>query len=251
MLRIPFAVLTLVILAVVAASTAPTASARTTCAGGVVTGVTISGGLTVTGDCIYNDSTISGGITVTGTGGLELENSYVSGGITVQPGGELDAGHVLNSPTATGNPNTISGGINFNGVDIDLFNATVTGGTRITGQGANYVPQICGSSLASLVVRNVSGTFTAVHIGDPGEPFEGGTPTDCPGNTFSGSITLEDSNNVEIESNFVGGSISISDSTLIEVAGNTVQGSIHCDNVTSATDGDHTPNTVGGSNDCP
>ena len=65
------------------------------------------------------------------------------------------------------------------------------------------------------------------------------------------SITVKNSNLVEIEANVVGGSISIADSTLVEVAGNTVKGSIKCTNVTPFTDGDHTPNTVGGSNNCP
>jgi hypothetical protein len=257
MRRLAFLLAAVALGATVAAMVASSAAAKTTCAGGVFVGANISGGLVVTGDCRYTNSTISGGVTVTSTGGFEIENSSVSGGVFVQaadsngPGGEFDAGHVLNSAVATGQPNTITGGIDFRGKDIDLINATVSGGTKITGQGVGYVPQVCGSSLASLDVSGVVGTFTAVHIGDPGEPFQGGTPADCPANTLSGSITLTNSRNVEIEGNTIGGSVTIKDSTLIELAGNTIYGSAHCSNVTPGTDGDHTPNTVGGSSDCP
>jgi hypothetical protein len=242
--------------AVIAGLGASSALAKTTCTGGTFTGVNISGGLVVTGDCIYNNSTITGGVTITSTGGMELENSSVSGGISVAAadsngaGGELDVGHRLTSNIATGNP-TISGGIDFRGVDIDLINATITGGTKLNGQGPNFVPQVCGSSLASLDVSNVTGTFTEMHIGDPGEVFQAGTPADCPANTLSGSLTLKNSTNVEIEGNTIGGSVQISDSTVVELAGNTIKGSAQCANVTAGTDGDHTPNAVGGSNNCP
>src|SRR5436189_1527247 len=122
---------------------APIASAKTTCAGGIFVGVNISGGLIVTGDCIYDSSTISGGVTVTSTGGFEIENSSVSGGIVVQPGGELDVDHVLSGSATTGNHSSISGGINSQGKDVDIFGATVTGGTTLVGEGVNFVPQIC------------------------------------------------------------------------------------------------------------
>jgi hypothetical protein len=242
--------LTLVAVAIIAATAASSAAATTTCAGGVFTGVAISGGLIVSGDCVYVNSAISGGVQVTATGGLELENSTVSGGIVVSPGGELDAGHSLSSSVATGMPNSISGGITFNGKDIDLINASVSGATKITGQGPGFVVQVCGSTLDSLELTGVTGSFTEVHVGDPGEPFEAGTPADCPGNIVSGSITVKNSNLVEIEGNIVSGSISIFDSTLIEVAGNIVSGGINCSNVTPYSDGDHTPN-IGGPNTCP
>jgi hypothetical protein len=252
MRRIPFALAAIAAIVVLGMFVVPAASAKTTCAGGVFTGVNISGGLVVTGDCVYNASTISGGVTVTSTGGLELENnSSVSGGIKVLAGGELDAGHTLSSNTTTGTHSTISGGINSLGKDVDLDGTTVTGTTTLVGEGANFVPQICGSTLDSVNVSQVSGTFTQMHIGDPGEPFQAGVVADCPANTINGSLTLTDSTNVEIEGNTISGSVAIKDSTLVELAGNTIQGSASCTNVTPATDGDHTANTVGGSNNCP
>jgi hypothetical protein len=251
MLRIPVGLVALVAVAIVAATAASSAAAATTCTGGVFNGVAISDGLIVSGDCVYVNSAISGGVQVTSSGGLELENSAVSGGIVVSPGGELDVGHRLGSPVATGLPNSISGGITFNsGRDIDLINATVSGPTKITGPTPNAVVQVCGSILDSLELTGVSGSFTEVHVGDPGEPFEAGTPADCPGNVVSGGITVRNSNLVEIEGNVVSGGISIFDSTLIEVAGNIVSGGINCSNVTPYSDGDHTPN-IGGPNTCP
>jgi hypothetical protein len=230
----------------------PAASAATTCSGGVFTGVNVSGGLVVTGRCIYHDSTISGGVTVTSTGGFEIENSSVSGGITVQPGGELDVDHVLSGFASTGNHSSISGGIKFtNGVDLDIYGATITGGTTISGPISGGVPFICGSTLDSLTESNVTGTFTHALIGDPGEAVQGGPVPDCPGNTFTSSVTVTNSHNLEMESNVVGGSVTISDSTAVELAGNTIKGSAHCTNITTATDGDATPNTVQGSNNCP
>jgi hypothetical protein len=250
MLRVPFGLVALVAVAILAATATSTAAAATTCTGGVFNGVAISDGLIVSGDCVYVNSSISGGVQVTSGGGLELENSAVSGGIVVGPGGELDVGHTLSSTIATGLSSSISGGITFNGFDIDLINATVSGPTKINGPEAGAVAQVCGSTLDSLELTGVSGSFTEVHVGDPGEPFEAGTPADCPGNVVSGGITVKNSNLVEIEGNVVSGGISVSDSTLIEVAGNIVSGGITCSNVTPYSDGDHTPN-IGGPNTCP
>ena len=250
MLRIPFGLVALVSLAIIAATAASTAVAATTCTSGVFNGVAISGELIVSGDCVYIDSSISGGVEVTSSGGLELENSSVSGGVVVDPGGELDVGHGLGNTTATGLPNSISGGITFNsGRDIDLINATVSGGTKITGPTPGAIPLVCGSTLDSLELNGVTGPSGAL-VGDPGEPLEAGTPADCPGNVVSGGITVTNSNLVEIEGNVVSGGINVSNSTLIEVAGNIVSGGINCSNVTPYTDGDHTPN-IGGPNSCP
>jgi hypothetical protein len=235
----------------VSVTVASAASAAATCSGGVFTGVNVSGGLVVTGACIYHDSTISGGVTVTSTGGFEIENSSVSGGVVVQAGGEFDVDHTLSSDVTTGNHSSISGGIKFAGKDLDLVGATVTGGTTISGQGPGFVPTICDSTLASLTVTGVTGTFIPMPIGDPGEVIQAGPVPDCPGNTLTGSLTVTNSHNVEIESNLVGGSVTISGSTLVELAANTIKGSAQCTNVTSATDGDAAPNTVQGSNNCP
>jgi hypothetical protein len=248
MLRIPFGLVALMSAAIIAATAASAAAAATTCTGGVFNGVAISGGLIVTGDCVYLNSAISGGVEVTSTGGLELENSAVSGGIVVSPGGELDVGHGLGTQIATGLPNSISGGITFNsGRDIDLINATVSGPTKIIGPTPpGVIPLVCGSTLDSVELTGVSNAL----VGDPGEPVEGGTPADCPGNIVSGGINVTNSSRVEIESNLVSGGISVSNSTLIEVAGNVVSGGITCSNVTASSDGDHTPN-IGGPNSCP
>jgi hypothetical protein len=242
-----------------AATLASSALAKTTCAGGVFTGVNISGGLIVAGDCVFNDSTITGGVTVTSTGGFEIENSSVSGGIVVEPGGELDVDHVLNSDMTTGNHSSISGGITTSDAfDVDIYGATVTGTTTLVGGGAVGSPQICGSTLASLNLSELRPTLFAVHVGDPGEPFAVGSVPDCPANTLTGSLTVTDSSRIEIESNTIGGSVTIkghdpvtNGSMHIELAGNDIKGSASCSNVTPITDGDHPPNAVGGSNNCP
>jgi hypothetical protein len=174
----------------------------------------------------------------------------VSGGVTVQSGGEFDVDHTLSSGLTTGNHSSVSGGIKFAGIDMDLIGATVTGGTTISSQGSGAIPTVCGSTLDSLTVSGITGTFAAMPIGDPGEVLEAGPVPDCPGNTLTSSLTITNSHNVEIESNFIGGSVHISNSTQIELAGNTIKGSAQCTNVTTATDGDAAPNTVGGSNNC-
>ena len=238
------------------ASVAAVAAAQNTCApnSNPPPGATLDGGLLVTGLCTLANVTVNGGVTITSTGKLDLENSTVNGGIEVQPGGELDSGHLSASAVGTFAPSTINGGINATGAfDIDLDNATVHGVTSINGFGtANFAPTICGSTLdGSVKISNITaaGTFPML-VGDPGEVVQAGPHPDCPGNTINGSLFISTSAVIEIEGNQIAGSVHISDSTA-EFAGNTVGGSAHCDTVVSYTDGDDTPNTTGGSNNCP
>ncbi len=217
----------------------PAASAATTCSGGVFTGVNISGGLVVTGNCTYNDSTISGGVTITSSGHLTTHSSGISGGVVVQPSGEFDG---LSGTS-------VSGGLKLTAAfDLDIIGATITGGTTISGPFSPGpfgpgVPFVCGSTLDSVTMSGVTGTFTFVPFGDP----ESG----CAGNRLTGSLTVTNTHNIEIESNVIGGSVTISDSTAVELAGNTIKGSAQCTNITTFTDGDATPNTVQGSTNCP
>jgi hypothetical protein len=203
-------------------------------------GSRVNGGLLVTGPCVLNDVTVNGGATVTSTGHLELENhSTIHGGVTVQPGGELDAGHVIFSRIATYSPSTIDGGIDYtNGLDLDLNGATVFGDVSINGSAS--FPTMCLTDFhGSVKVSNV--TSGLMLIGDPGEPFQAGPHTDCPGNTIDGSLFVTNSRILEIEGNTVSGSVFIDTST-VEFAGNTIGGSAHCTGVTPFTDGDPSPN---------
>ena len=222
-------------------------SAKVNCPVAPPPGSVVNGGMIVTGVCILNQVTVRGGITVTATGSLELENSFVSGGIDVAPGGELDLGHTLSSNTPTNNPSSITGGIKFNGRDLDLYNATVSGEVSVDGSAPNFFPSICGSNLSgALKLQNIATTGGAF-IGDPGEGF----PANCAGNLINGSLHVSDSVGlVEIEGNTITGSVILDNST-IELAGNTIGGSVQCTNVTFASDGDPAPNTVGGAIHCP
>lgn len=230
------------------------AADQNTCAPNPPPGSTLDGGLLVTGFCTLDHVTVNGGVTITTGGHLDLENSTVNGGIEVQPGGELDSGHTSNSAVGTFAPSTINGGINATGAfDIDLDNATVHGVTSINGFGTvNFAPTICGSTLdGSVKISNITaaGTFPML-VGDPGEVVQNGPVPDCPGNTINGSLFISTSAVIEIEGNEISGSVKLSDSTA-ELAGNAIGGSAHCDNVVPFTDGDHSPNTIGGSNNCP
>jgi hypothetical protein len=212
-------------------------------------GSTISGGLLVNGPCVLDHVSVSGGVLVTSTGGLELENSSVSGGITVQQGGELDAGHVLDSATATFNPNSISGGIKYtNGFDLDLDGATISGGVSINGSGNE--PTICKSSLGSDLRLSNFASGAPFWIGDPGEPIFASVPADCPGNTIGGSLYVTNSQLVEIEANLIKGSVFLTSSS-VDFEGNTVQGSASCTSDTPFADDVPAPNTVHGSSNCP
>lgn len=215
-------------------------------------GSTVSGGLLVNGSCLLDHVNASGGVLVTSTGKLELENnSSVSGGITVQSGGELDAGHVMNSGTATFTPNMISGGIKYtNGYDLDLNGATVTG--KVTIDGTDNAPSICQSTFGSdLVVQNVTEPY-GFTIGDPTDlPAFGGYS--CPGNTIQGSLYVtNDTTPVEVEGNSVGGSVYLTNVNTLEFAGNTVKGSAKCSGDIYVTDGSlDGPNNVHGGSTCP
>ena len=225
------------------------AAAKTVCPVDPLPGSTISGGLVVTGgDCHLVHVTVTGGITVTSTGSLEIENdSYISGGIVVQTGGELDVGHDLRGNTPSGSlPSTITGGVKFNGKDLDLYRATISGGVLIDGAGPFFFPSVCGSTISGgLAVQNVS---TGAFIGDPGEGF----PANCPGNVINTSVKVLNSTGVvEIESNQISGSVTITNSRY-ELRDNSIGGSATCTGSTPnlVEGGEASPpgNTYGGSN---
>ncbi len=225
------------------------AGQRNTCPPVPPPGSTVNGGLLVTGNCTLVNVTVNGGATVTSTGHLELERSTVNGGVTVLKGGELDSGHTIFSFVATGLPSTINGGIKYtNGFDLDLINATVSGEVSIDSNGPQSFPALCGTHFKGTVrLSNVNtGRFL---LGDPGEPINFGTPTDCPANTIDGSLFVTNSKFVEIETNTIKGSVHITNST-VELAVNKIGGSAHCKNVIFVTDGDAAPNTVRGKNTC-
>jgi hypothetical protein len=156
----------------------------------------------------------------------------------------------MNSATATFNPSTISGGINYtNGYDLDLANATVSGAVVING--SLNRPTICKSWLgADLKLSNINNGAGFV-VGDPGEPIYASVPSDCPGNTIGGTLTVTNSLLIEIEANLIKGAVSISSST-VDFEGNTVGGAATCTNTTPfSDDAPPSPNTVHGGSNCP
>jgi hypothetical protein len=230
----------------ITALSVPAAGAKTFCPVSPAPGSNISGGLVVNGDCILDNVTVSGGILVTSSSKLEIENdSFISGGIVVQSGAELDVGHTFFSNVPTGSArSTISGGIKAsNPLDVDVYNAGVTGGILVDGVVAG-LPTICGSTISGgLTLKNIG---TGAFIGDPNT----GLPAACPGNFIDTSVYVIDSPAlVQIERNTISGSVNLQNST-VEVGGNTIGGSLKCIN-TVFTIGEEGPNTVFGSTTCP
>jgi hypothetical protein len=235
----------------------PAADAKTFCPPSPAPGSSISGGLVVTGptDCVLDNVAVSGGILVTSPSTpsgncLEILNdSFISGGIVVQSGAELDVGHTCTSNTPLpGTSATISGGVKAsNPLDIDVYNAEVTGGILVDGVGAGFFPTVCGSTISGgLTFKHIvnSGGF----IGDPNA--NNNFPASCSGNFIDTSVFVIDSPAlVEIEKNTISGSVNLSNSK-VEVGGNTIGGSLQCVN-TVFTIGEAGPNTVHGSTTCP
>lgn len=107
-------------------------------------GSTVQGAIDDEGACTLQNVTVNGNVTVSSGAGLELENSTVKGNILVQPDGELDAGHTIDSNTATYTQNTITGSIILDhALDFDLVGATIGGSVTVTGlQPQGYVPTL-------------------------------------------------------------------------------------------------------------
>ena len=216
-------------------------------------GTTVYGGLEVNGVCILNNVTIYGGVVVDPTGQLELENSTVYNGIVVN-GGELDLGHGVLSPGGgTGNPNTVNGGIVFNGaLDFDVFNVRVNGGINVTGFFQN-IPSMCNSMInGNVTISNATITPFRMNVGDP-DPGEAGFS--CPGNTINGSLLMSNVTGfVEIEGNTITGSVTLLNSNAVDFSNNTVGGSAVCMGTTIRVPegGDAFGNTTRGLlNSCP
>jgi len=215
-------------------------------------GTTVFGGLEVNGVCALNHVTIYGGVVVDPAGHLELENSTVYNGIVVN-GGELDLGHGIFTPGGgTGNPNTINGGIVFNGaLDLDVFNVKVNGGINMTGL-FNNVPSICNSTISgNVTISNATITPFNMNIGDP-DVAEAGFL--CPGNTINGSLMMSNvSGFVEIEGNTITGNVTLINSN-VDFSNNTIGGSAICSGtvVRVPEGGDDFGNTTKGLvNSCP
>jgi hypothetical protein len=145
------------------------------------------------------------------------------------------------SPIDTFLPSTITGGIKSDGpiTDIDLYNATVTGGVTIISNAPGFSPFVGGSTIhGSLTVTGVNASpgFPST-VGDPGEPSQGGPVADCPANTIDSSVYLTNDQFFELEANTIGGSVVIKSST-VDIRGNDIGGSVHCtDFVPFADDG--------------
>jgi hypothetical protein len=216
-------------------------------------GTTVYGGLEVNGVCSLNNVTIYGGVVVDPAGQLELENSVVYNGIVVN-GGELDLGHGILTPGGgTGNPNTINGGIVFNGaLDFDIFNVRVNGGINATGFFSN-IPSMCNSTInGNVTISNATISPYRMNIGDP-DLAEAGFS--CPGNTINGSLLMSNVNGlVEIEGNTITGSVTLLNSNNVDFSNNTVGGSAICigTHITVPEGGDDFGNTTRGLlNSCP
>jgi hypothetical protein len=228
------------------------AGTQTVCPPGGVSNTTVNGGLLVTEGnyCALADDTIRGGITILGHGGdIELDNSTVYGGIDVTPGGEIEVnpGSVFfGTPTTS----TVYGGITLNHPsDWDIETATIYNGVTFTGALAVpfSVPTFCGNTVVGNVgMNNVTPPLS--FFGDPVDEF-----FDCPGNTITGSLSISNSSNLELEGNTIGGSAFLNASDL-QFNANTIGGSLLCSNGTTiesgSDQGDPTGNTVRGANTC-
>ena len=252
----------LVLLAVFAVFPSTALSAPSSCpsGGNPPPGSTVNGGLDVDGTCILDTVTVNGGITVEATGHLEIQNGTVNGGIVVLPCGELDINATTNGagvPTGTSSP--INGGIVITAgtlcpagslSDADIWTAQIDGGISVTGAFPFARPFICGNEIRGGVTLNDVSTPFGFFLGDPDAPAPVlGT---CPGNTIHGTLHVNNSTNLEVESNIVGGSVLLSGSVL-ELNGNTINGSLRCSNgtiIVPGEPGDTQGNTVRGANTC-
>jgi hypothetical protein len=232
------------------------AATQTVCPPGGVSNTTINGGLLVTEGnyCVLAHDTIRGGITILGNGGdIELDNSTVYGGIDVTPGGEIEVnpGSVFfGTPTTS----TVFGGITLNHPnDWDIETATIYNGVTFTGALAFPFsqPTFCGNTVVGNVGMN-NVTAPATYFGDPAVDDQDEF-FDCGGNTITGSLSISNSSNLEVEANTIGGSAFLNASDL-QFNANTISGSLLCSNgttIASGSDqGDPTGNTVRGANTC-
>ncbi len=167
-----------------------------------LTGLTIQGGGTITGDgggisnagvCYLNNTTVSGH-SVTGNGGgiynaatgyLNLENSTLSGNTAANGGGIYNTAtgviDILNS-TISGNTATTQGGGLFNAstntaLGISIYNATITN---------NTAPATGGAGIASQAGMYLINTIVAGH------PTGGNCSLLTPGILISGNNNLSD-----------------------------------------------------------
>jgi hypothetical protein len=209
---------------------APPAVAVVTCPPNPAPGSTVYSNIDVTGSCLFNNVTVYGNVTVETGAGLELESARVYGNIDVRPGGELDIDHTLSSNSATPNTSRVAGTITVtDGVDIDIFNATVGGGllvNRIT-----QLPKVCNSSFGGNVLITGMPTGTSFTLGNPAS-----TSQACAGNRIYGGVTVTgNAGRIVVDSNTVSGSVSATGNTGSgEVKNNTIGGGLTVCNNTPA-----------------
>ena len=111
-------------------------------------------------------------------------------------------------------------------------------------------PLICGNEIRGGVTLNDVSTPFGFFLGDPDAVTT--SPNGCPGNTIHGTLHVNNSQNLEVESNIIGGSVLLSGSVL-QLNGNTINGSLRCSNgtiIVPGEPGDTQGNTVRGANTC-
>src|SRR5579871_1354600 len=179
-------------------------------------------------------STIIGDIVLVNFQNCTLANVTVTGSIT----GGKDSGLTLQNAT-------VLHGLNVTDEQIFIINSTIDGNVSPT---ARFL-DICGSHLNGAVLLTGGGTTGLPYrIGDPGEAIPSG-PSDCPGNTINGSLTVNDAENIEIEGNHIVGTNALTLNGFSgEFAGNTIHGNATCTSDTfTAIDADsNAPNTYSG-----
>jgi len=173
-----------------------------------ISGKAISGGITVTGDCILLDDHITGGLTMDAPGAtLNVCGSTISQGVTITGGtcanfgiGDDDSGAGCGTvaiPIDT--PDKVSGGVSATG---------------LTGTAVGVNNPFCDTG-------ETAGQF--------GAAFE------AEDSNLGGGVTLSGNGYVELEGDNISGSVEVTDNTSIGtndfsalVQGNTISGALNC-----------------------
>ena len=126
---------------------------------------------------------------------------------------------------------TIVGGVNVpDNAECTLIDVTVIGNVTV---GAGSALLVCSSTITGSVKAVNSND---VHLGE----VHG---ANCPGNTISGSVTIQGAGGAELDSSVVVGPVTLTNNAAVDVEGNSITGSLRCSGNTFITNSGF-PNTV-------
>jgi len=216
--------------------------------------------------CVLDHVTVMGNVTVGLGNQLILKNgANVTGTVSVGTGGTLtvQSGSTISGlVTLTDAVLTIQNSSLLHGMSgsvggpatITIIASAISGPLTLSATGP-AVATICGSQLNGAVQLSAFNT-SGSKVGDPGGAGTG-DPTDCAGNTITGSLTVNGAGGMEIEGNKIAGKNALSlNGVTGALAGNQITGTATC--TSSFTPffpvdaDDTTPNTYNGANNgCP